>query len=97
MDQLAANCTALPPNLNDTSMCSVWPGRGGDWSAWEKRVGELVATKAGPLQSWGVWNVSTATVCHLIHQLSSDAERHWPTVVGWLGAVVYAQQGEEGV
>ena len=50
---------------------------------------------------WGKFewtgDVSTATVCHLIHQLSSDAERCRPTVVGRLGAVVYAQQGEEGV
>ena len=56
MDEMAANCTALPPNLNDTSMCSVWPGRDGDWTPWEKRIAELVASKAGPKTSWGVWN-----------------------------------------
>eukprot|EP01043_Picozoa_sp_COSAG02_P073710 COSAG02_NODE_14445_length_1271_cov_1.369454_1_plen_168_part_10 len=47
MDQLAANCTALPPNLNDTSMCTVWPGRNGDWEPWEKKVSERVAAKVG--------------------------------------------------
>ena len=56
MDQMAANCTALPPNLNDTSMCSAWPGRNGDWASWEKAVAEIVASKAGPKTSWGVWN-----------------------------------------
>jgi hypothetical protein len=56
MDQLAANCTALPPNLNDTSMCSVWPGRNGDWTLWEQKIVEVVASKAGPRTSWGVWN-----------------------------------------
>jgi hypothetical protein len=56
MDEMAANCTALPPNLNDTSMCSVWPGRNGNWTPWEAKIAALVAAKIGPETSWGVWN-----------------------------------------
>lgn len=51
------NCTTLPMNLSDTSMCAIWPGRDGDWTAYEKMVAGLVAKKAGPMTSWGVINV----------------------------------------
>ena len=50
------NCSGLPTNLSDTSMCQLWPGRGGNWTAWERFVTAVVKRQAGPQTSWGVWN-----------------------------------------
>ena len=50
------NCSGLPTNLSDTSMCKLWPGRGGNWTAWERFVTAVVERQAGPQTSWGVWN-----------------------------------------
>jgi hypothetical protein len=66
------NCTSLPANLSDTSMCPVWPGRGGDWSRYEQVVASLVAKKAGPRTSWGVWNVSATPDLPFCRTVSAD-------------------------
>ena len=49
------NCTRLPANLSDTSVCQVWPGRDGNWTPYEHFVANVVKRQAGPQTSWGVW------------------------------------------